>query len=126
MDSQSTTQDAPSAATPPRLLRSASFWSLEQLAAMDLVMVRDREAFKALPPADQNLEVQQLMWVHHIDTPEDLIESSIAAGTWREEFARARRNPRLLHALAEASDIMIEVRDMLGSPAIAEALEAQA
>jgi hypothetical protein len=111
MDNEPTTAAATETKSP--LLRSASLWSAEQLEKMDQKLFHDKEAAATLTEKEKNAEIEAFIWVHHVDIDQDHIEAAVEAGTWREEFRKARRNPRLLWGLAEVVPVMEEMAAML-------------
>lgn len=95
------------------LLRSASLWSAEQLEKMGLVLFHDKKAAAELTEKEKNAEIEAFLWVHHVDIDQDKIESSIEAGTWRDDLSRFRRDPRMLWGLADVVPVMEEMAKML-------------
>ncbi len=80
---------------------------------MGQVLFFDREAGDKLSEDEKEREIQQVIWVHHVDNDEDEIERLVASGDWEDAFKKFRRNPRMLHALPEVNAILGALADML-------------
>ena len=114
--SQTTTAGADQAAKPKEtFLRSSSLWAIEMLEKMGHVLFFNKEAAARLSDAEKNIEIEQLLWVHHKDNDEDEIEALVESGDWPAALKKFRRNPRMLWALAEIEPLMLEMRDYLAS-----------